>query len=353
MRADRGAGERWIRTWWRGEAGVAGTLANVVAAPVEAAFRGVVRLRNALYGAGLLPSQPGDLPVISVGNLTVGGTGKTPVSAWMVRTFIESGVAPALVARGYGRDELLLHARWNPGVPVVAAARRWEGVRQAAHSGAEVVVVDDGFQHRKLRRDADVVLLAAETPFPGRSLPRGPYREQPGALRRADLVIVTRKGASEEEARRVVDRVGESAPDVPVARVALVAIGWGTLTGGEGGPPEELPMVVTGVAQPEGVRTLARRQLGLGLDGASRRGDATPLMAFPDHHEFDLADVMAVARASAGRPVVVTEKDAVKLAEFPDALEGVPVHVLRLGVRWEAGEDRTRALMGRVAGGEP
>lgn len=341
MRGDRGAGERWIRAWWRGEAGLAGGVASVVGAPVELLFRGTVRLRNALYDAGLLPARAGDLPVLSVGNLTVGGTGKTPVAAWLVRRFIEEGGAPALVARGYGRDELLLHARWNPGVPVIAAARRWDGVRQAARSGADLVVVDDGFQHRKLRRDVDVVLLAAETPFPGRSLPRGPYREQPGALRRADLVVVTRKGASAAAAEAVARRAVALAPGVPVARVRLAAAGWGTLAGGEGAPPEGRPLVVTGVAQPEGVRALAMRELGSG-------GEALPLLPFPDHHEFDLEDVMAVARAAAGRPLVVTEKDAVKLAEFPDALEGVPVHVLRLGLEWEAGEDRVRAVMGRL-----
>jgi tetraacyldisaccharide 4'-kinase len=344
MIRDRGSGERWIRSWWRGDAGAVGRLAHLVAAPVELLFRGGVRVRNALYDAGILPSQPGDLPVLSVGNLTVGGTGKTPVAAWLVGRLIELGAAPALVARGYGRDELLLHARWNPGVPVVAAARRWEGVRQAARSGADLVVVDDGFQHRKLRRDADIVLLAAETPFPGRSLPRGPYREQPRALRRADLVLVTRKNAPESAAAAVAARVAESAPHVPVARLRLVPAGWGTLSGGEGSPPPEPPLVVTGVAQPEGVRALTEREL-------SRAPESLSLLAFPDHHEFELEDVMAIARVASGRPLVITEKDAVKLAEFPDALDGVGVHVLRLGLRWEAGEDALHALVARIVDG--
>jgi tetraacyldisaccharide 4'-kinase len=276
-----------------------------------------------------------------VGNLTVGGTGKTPVAAWLVRAFLEAGGAPALVARGYGRDELLLHSRWNPGVPVVAAARRWEGVRQAARSGADLVVVDDGFQHRKLRRDADIVLLAAETVFPGRSLPRGPYREQPRALRRADLVVVTRKGAPTEVAAAVAGRLREYAPAARVARARLAAAGWGTLRGGEGSPPDESPLVVTGVAHPEGVRTLAAGELGL-------ETSSLPLLAFADHHEFDLEDVMAVARVAAGRPVVITEKDAVKLAEFPDALEGVALHVLRLGLTWEEGEAEVRCVMREI-----
>ncbi len=159
----------------------------------------------------------------------------------------------------------------------------------------------------------------------------------------------TRVRSSDWPAGKVAERVKRFAPGVSVARVSLEAAGWGSLTGGEGAAPTEPPLVVTGVAQPEGVRTLARRQLGL---GEASPGDETPLLAFPDHHEFDLEDVMAVARVAAGRPVVVTEKDAVKLAEFPDALSGVAVHVLRLGLHWEAGEAEVRALMGRVAGGQ-
>ena len=200
--------EARVRAWWRGEGGLWGGLASVLAAGPALLFGAVVRVRNALYDRGWLPARRAPLPVVSVGNLTVGGTGKTPVAAWIVRRLSERGHRPALVSRGYGRDELALHGRWNPAVPVVASPDRAGAAREAARRGADVAVLDDGFQHRRLARDADVVLLAAEERFPGRMLPAGPYREPSRALRRADLIVVTRKAAPESAAEPDGDERG-------------------------------------------------------------------------------------------------------------------------------------------------
>jgi tetraacyldisaccharide 4'-kinase len=325
-----------------------GTLATILAWPKSTGFRGLVALKNALYTSGVLRSRSAPIPVLGVGNLTVGGTGKTPVSAWFAARLAEAGARPALVARGYGRDELLLHERWNPSVPVVASADRLRAVSQAADEGASVVVLDDGFQHRRLAKDADVVLLAAETPFPGRMLPSGPYREPPSALRRADLVIVTRKSAPEARAVALADAVGRRVPDgIAVARAVLAPERWLDLSGLPASAPQGPVVVATAVADPEGVRVSVRGALAHEL-GPGSPVPLPELMAFPDHHEFGAGDVEALSRAAEEATLVVTEKDAVKLAEYAARLPGA--RVLALTVRWEAGESAVEAVVSRFVG---
>jgi tetraacyldisaccharide 4'-kinase len=322
---------------WRGEAGPIGALASAALLPLEAVFRVGGAVRGAAFDAGVARAHPAALPTVSVGNLTVGGTGKTPVAGWIVRALSAMGRRPAVVARGYGADELDLHARWAPDVPVVANADRVEGVLRAAAEGADVAVLDDAFQHRRIARDVDVVLVAAETPFPGPLLPRGPYREPASALRRADLVIVTRKAASLDRARAIEAAVERTAPGVACARVhlapeAITPIGAWARGGGGAPPPAGASIrVVTGVADPS---TVEAAVASLGYEVAGR-------IDFPDHHEFGPAEF---GRACQGADaVVITEKDAVKIARFDPP--GAPVFVLAQRVRFEAGEGAIRAML--------
>ncbi len=335
--------EAWVRRWWRGEAGVAGRLATLGAWPLGLAYRAGVGVRNRLFDLGVLRARRGALPVVSVGNVTVGGTGKTPMAAWLVRQLREAGCRPALVARGYGRDELLLHARWNPRAPVIAGPDRFAGVQRAARQGCDVVVLDDGFQHRRLARTADVVLVAAETMIPGRTLPVGPYREPLSALARADLVVVTRKSAPEARAVEVAERLCAARPELVVARVALSPAGWRDLEGAPATPPTGPVLVAAAVAEPESVRATVRAALAARVEP----GQPVPLpelVGFPDHHEFTAADAERLARAAGGRTLVVTEKDAVKLVELEQRL-ACEVRVLALEPRFEEGQERMDALV--------
>ncbi|MCK5377122.1 MAG: tetraacyldisaccharide 4'-kinase, partial [Acidobacteria bacterium] len=154
--------------------------------PLTPLYRGVVAARGVAYDRGWLRSQSLDIPVISVGNISFGGTGKTPMVVALVRDLIRLGRRPAVLTRGYGRrerdldvvvgpepkqrveevgDEPLEIAGLLPGVPVVVEADRVRGGREAQRLGADVVVLDDGFQHRRLRRDLDLVLLDAGDPW--------------------------------------------------------------------------------------------------------------------------------------------------------------------------------------------
>jgi len=116
-----------------------------------------------MYDSGLFPSEEFSVAVVSVGNLSVGGTGKTPVAAWIARALTERGIKPGIVLRGYGGDETIVHQRLNAGVPVIVASDRARGIREAIAQGADVVILDDAFQHRRAARDADVLLVDADS----------------------------------------------------------------------------------------------------------------------------------------------------------------------------------------------
>ncbi len=311
-----------VRRWWQGEYRFAGVVAAPITLPLSLLYGAGVRVRNLLFDLDVRRAAQAPLPVVSVGNLTVGGTGKTPVSRWVVEELEAMGRRPAVVLRGYGRDEVELHRRWGPGRPVVRDPDRVAGARKAAEEGADVLVLDDGFQHRRLARDLDIVLVAVEDPFPARLLPRGPWRERPGALRRAGLVFVTFRSADDAgRAGELARRLGRRRGFPPALPLRLGARGWTTLAGGEGDPPPpgaEL-CVVASVARPASVLALAEAS-------GNSVGD---LLAFPDHHEYTERDVRRIAEVAGGRPIVTTEKDAVKLEPLAGGLG--PVHVLAFG----------------------
>lgn len=331
-----------IRRWWIGELGGLGRVLLVLAWPAAFLFRLAVAVRNAAYDRGLRHSVRAPIPVVSVGNLLVGGTGKTPVAGWFVGLLQVRGRRPALVTRGYGAEEVELHRRWNPEAPVVVAERRVNGVRQAAARGADVAVLDDGFQHRALARDLDVVLVPAEEPLRSRLLPVGPGREPATALRRADIVVVTRRGVPEETARDRAEEARLLAPRASVVRVRMEPSGWEGLDGETADPPEFGAAVlgVCGIARPGPFRLLLEERVGPRVE----------VLAFPDHHGYAAVDARRIAERARGRTVVTTEKDAVKLLPYRGELRDVRVLTLRV-VAEEGAAELERALERTAAGG--
>jgi tetraacyldisaccharide 4'-kinase len=326
-----------LRSLWDDPDG-AGSALSFAAAPAEAAYRLAISLRGAAYDSRMLPARTAPLPVVSVGNLSVGGTGKTPVSAWVVARLLAAGAHPALLLRGYGGDEAKLHRRWNPAAPVFPDPDRYRAACAARAAGADVAVLDDGFQHRQLARDLDIVLLAAEQRFPGPLLPRGPYREGPDALSRADLLVVTRRVATDTRVEEHVRSLQRLAPRKPIAVVRLAPGRWATLSGAPAEAPSGPTLAVTGVADPRSFHAMVSAAAGASAD----------LLAFPDHHAFDFDDARRIAGAAGGRPVVVTEKDAIKLVGL-DALTGVDLRVLPLVVRVESGGEALEEALRGIA----
>ncbi len=283
--------------------------ARILLTPASWLYEGVMRMRNRRYGHHADGVHPSSVPVLSLGNITVGGTGKTPIAAWAAATLRERGGRPAVVMRGYGADEPLVHARLNPDVPVIVDVDRVRGAERARHAGADCAILDDGFQHRRIARVADWVLVSAERWRDDlRLLPAGPLREPMSALARADVIIVTRKSATTAVAEAIVSRLSARFAHVGVAQCHLVpdalvnaltgerrAIGW--LTG---------KRVVAAAAVGEPAAFFAQLRM-LGAEVEER--------PFGDHHAFALADVRALAISAGGRDgVVCTLKDAVKLA---------------------------------------
>ena len=277
-----------------------------------------------LYASGVLRTHRAAVPVISVGNVAMGGTGKTPLVAAIARFLGEHGARPAILTRGYRRrdprprlvlpggpapsweevgDEPALLARLLPDVPIAVDADRVRGAATAVReAGATVLVLDDGFQHWRLARDLDIVVVDAADPL----CERHPRRERPGALARADLAVAV--NADHETVAAALPLICAHAPGLRVVPLELRAsavflgearhpVGW--LHGRRVVP-------FAGIAAPE--RFFATLET-LGADVAEA-------YSFPDHHAFaraDLDTVLARAAALDALPIA-TAKDAVKLA---------------------------------------
>lgn len=328
-----------VPRWWRGEArGAVWRGASAALAPAEAGYRLAVAVRNTLYASGLYRVHRVDAVVVSVGNLAVGGTGKTPFAHWVAGQLETRGARVAILHGGYAADEPELHRAWRPGALVIAMRDRVAAARLAIEQGATALVLDDGFQHRRLHRDLDLVLVAAESwTSRARLLPRGPWREPLTALARAGAVVVTRKTASQAGAQRVAMEVARLAPEAVVARVHLRPARWRVRDTIRHRGPAGKVVAVSGVADPEHFFANARQA---GADVAER-------LVFGDHHTYTRDDLERIIEVAGGRPVVTTAKDAVKLRDLDAELE---LWVLDQDVVVEEGQEALASALDGVLG---
>ncbi len=320
----RGSVEAGLERVWRASTPAA-VAAGLALAPLEMAFAAAVAARNRRYDTGRAEVRSAGVPVVSVGNLVVGGSGKTPMAAWLAAWFLRRGATPGIVTNGHAPDEALLHRRWNPGARVANDRHRAAAAAAVIAEGARVVILDDGFQHRMLARDLDLVLIAAEHPVRARLLPRGPYREPENALARAGGVVVTRRIASFGTARRRARAIKAThGPRCALVRLELAR--WSDLAGAPASPPAGRALALSGIARPWEFHGLLRREVPE-MEFES--------MIFGDHHAYSAADLAAVARRARGRLVVTTAKDAVKLRRL--CALGVDARVPHLEVVVEEG----------------
>lgn len=337
-----------------------------LAAP-EALYRAAVSLRARLYRAGRLRVVRAGLPVISVGNLAVGGAGKTPVAIYLASRLLERGFRPAVLSRGYGRkgrgeivvadgervlasaeeggDEPVLIARRCPGTLVLVGSDRARLARRAAELGAEILILDDGFQYLALHRDLDLVVLDGGSPFGNRRLlPRGPLREPPMALGRADLCWISKvdegRPAEVEEAARIAESLTGHAPVRSRYRPAGIFRADLATEVERSEWRGARVLLVAGLARPDSFRQTARAL------GAEIVDEAL----FPDHHRFsrrELEEIFARLSRRGATHVLCTEKDAVRL---PSELSGDPrVLVARVEVEVVDGKERIESWLDRLA----
>jgi tetraacyldisaccharide 4'-kinase len=319
---------------------------RLVLSALAGGYRGLLGAREWLYGHGVLRSQTLPCPVVSIGNLTVGGTGKTPAVELAVQTLAGLGRRVAIVSRGYRRrtrgieivadaasirldpadagDEPFLLARRLPGVPVVVGANRYDAARLAVERfGTTAIVLDDAFQHRTLAKNVEVVMTRARKPWGnGQLLPHGPLREPLSALSRADLIVAS--GAERlEDAEEITAAARRYAPGVPVATARYVPVECWEARSLQPRPPEDLAglrlVAFAGLASPDG---FARTLEALGVDVAH-------FATFVDHHWYSAAELAALdARAAAlgAEGLVTTEKDWVRIRDV--ARPRRPIHVV-------------------------
>jgi len=322
--------------------------------------------RERLYAMGLFEQRALPVKVISIGNLSVGGTGKTPVVIALANALREKGRRAGVISRGYKRradeevfevsdgksvrsnpeksgDEPFLIAQRCPEVPVAVGGNRYAAGRYLLDRfGVDTLILDDGFQHLALKRTVDVLLLDATAPFGnGYLLPRGRLRERLSALGRATLLVVTRSGQARDlqSVRKAIRRV---APGTPLCVTDFIATALERIgvCGSEG--PHALKgqrvVALSGIGNPDAFQRLLE---GLGAVVVHH-------CLFPDHHAYSLQDVRRVTKAAGDLQadrILTTEKDAVKLRRL-EGIDQAGMWAVRIDVEWKEGwEEWTRLVL--------
>jgi tetraacyldisaccharide 4'-kinase len=282
--------------------------------PLSSLYGQVMRLRNFCYDRQWLKTTWLDVPVISVGNMTTGGTGKTPMVIFLAQLAAEAGIRPGIVLRGYGgtsnheADEVLLLRRELPGLPVIANPDRIAGGRHAIEQSAGLLIADDAFQHRRLGRDLNICLVDACFPFGGgKILPAGRLREPMEGFSRADVVILTRcDQINEQELGSLKSQIEQFAGPIPILtsnhRVKRYVDSLGNVKNPVGGRV----FAFAAIGRSESFFNTVR-ETGVTLVGTR---------SFPDHYYFtadDLKEVQQQAFDDGAEFLVCTAKDIVKI----------------------------------------
>ncbi len=344
---------------------------SVALFPLAGLYDALTFFRNKAFDAGILKTERVSVPVIAVGNLTAGGTGKTPMVEYLVAQLLKGGRKVAVLSRGYGRstrgvvvvsdgkavlvsaaeggDEAVQVARKFAGVVVIVAEQRVKAARRALEDyGAEVLVLDDAYQHRYLHRDCNILVIDAskdlrlELP-----LPAGRRREPLSGIRRADVIVWA--GGSAGTTLNDLGRLVEPWFQGPMVRAAVDAM--------------DLVHAGSGKSMGSG-RVASRRVLafsGIGNPGrfaetvAATGAELTGWVTFPDHHWYEREDVQGLLetfRTSHADFMVTTEKDAIRMLADDEIRENFlaqyPVWYLPIAMRLTEGEERLRGLVDRI-----
>lgn len=358
--------ERWWRETVSGQRrGMGATLTRAGLGALSIPYVLGLKANLALYEWGLKPRTRPDLPVASIGNITLGGTGKTTATRRLARDLMALGVTPGIVLRGHRRrsgepvtvvaegigaaevgDEAAMLARTTPGAPVAVGKRRERVIAELAAQGAQVALLDDGFQYFRMARAVDLVLIDATVDLErARVFPRGVLREPLGHLRRATHLMITHcdlaPSAQVEALERALARV---APQAPIMRSRHAPTTLYRLDAPDSVEPATAlagrrVVAVSGIGNPAAFEGML---LELGATVVARA-------AFDDHHAYlpeDWARVRQTLRGRNADLVVVTEKDMVKLPPAPDGLP--PVAAIAVDLQITHGEEPWQEMVSRI-----
>lgn len=318
---------------------------------LEMPYCAVVSVRNALYDHQMLPICRNSLPVISVGNLSLGGTGKSPMVVWLCRWFLEQNRRPGLISRGYGKlphevnDEFMELSHRFPKVPHVQHRKRAEAIQRLRKTNEiDLIILDDAFQHRQVARDIDLVILDATAPFGFEHIfPRGTLRESLKGLRRADIVLLSRSDlVSETEREQIHRRVLSINPNIiwgETIHAPISLVSWESF---HEDPLESLAgksaLACCGIANPAAFQKTLE-QCGVRV---------VNLISFPDHYAYtgqDADEIQRTAKELGTDLILCTMKDLVKLNRFE--FTSVPLQAVAIEIRFTHGESAVcERLMG-------
>jgi tetraacyldisaccharide 4'-kinase len=313
---------------------------RAAAAVAEPFYSGIMRARNRLYDRGIFGARALGRPAVSVGNITTGGTGKTPVVQWICRQLMAEGKKPAILMRGYRKnsgnisdEEAIFHGEQ---IPVVADADRSRGAAIALERfpGTDLFILDDALQHRSAARDFELTIIHAAEPFGYRRVfPRGLLREPMAGLRRADAFVITH--ADEADPAAVIRTLARFNPSAPVFKCNHVI---------EAELTSKRFFAFCGIGSP------ASFFWRLGTLGGTSAGE----MAFDDHHDYTTADIEQInaeAQLASADLLVTTAKDWVKLEKFADQF-AMPVMRAELTVQFHPGDgERLMKMIHQGIGG--
>lgn len=323
-----------------------------------AVYKPLISLRNRLYDKQWLKSYRLGVPVICVGNITAGGTGKTPMVVWLCRYLLQHGKKVAMLSRGYkgsdktGNDEIQMLRQTLPEVPVVINPDRVRGGREAIEKyHPDIIVMDDGFQHRRLRRDLDIVMIDCTCPFGYEALlPRGLLREPLEQLRRADAIVLSRADLiSDDELNAIKNRLnaGETGKIIACCRHQPKALFRSD--------DEEIPLsqlsgrkvaAFCGIGNPESFPATLNQ---LGAKVIARK-------FLPDHVSYNETIVSQLSqwrRDSGADWLMTTEKDWVKLKQFPAVRKWRELHWLEIELDVTEGREQLGRKINEIIGYRP
>lgn len=358
--------------------GAVGDMLRTGLGKASTVYEKVVEYRNTRYNdPKRVCTMP--VPVISVGNITVGGTGKTPMVRYVCEQLAKEDHHVSVLSRGYkadnnkkpivvsrqgtvdvssfiSGDEAWLLAKTLPHANVIIGSKRVESAKIAVNDlESDVLVLDDGFQHRALHRDADIVLIDASHPFGYEAvLPRGLLREPLHNLDRATYIVLTKTDlVDSDQLEGLRQRIHRLAPRVPVAETIHRTLGFQTLEEwSQNGPIHSIEdydqtqlLAISGIGQPGSFLSNLK---GYGFT-------VSDMMSFGDHHDYTEDDVVKIWQRcfkTGIKGIITTEKDAVKLSQVRAIRDlEIPVYVLVIGIEFTAGEDEFRSYVLRVAKG--
>lgn len=304
----------------------------------------VVRLRNFLYSKQWLKIHIADAPVISIGNITTGGTGKTPLVIWICKFLQQKKIPCAVLTRGYKEiDEPAVLAESCPQTKVIINPDRVSAAGQAVGFGAKALIMDDGFQHRRLHRDLDIVTIDATCPFGyGKLLPAGLLREPVGSLKRTDAVVLTRcDQISESELSRVKEELQIINPDMIIAKSIHKPVCVKSITGEEIALEQlkgKKVFAFCGIGNPDAFLSTIK------ATGAELVGSKI----YDDHYHYSsecLAGIYEKARCLTADLILTTQKDWAKAKMIMPASTDIPFAYLEVEIKFTAEEGKLKQLI--------